>query len=115
MIDSDTKGAADAYIWQANIERLEQPYKRGRKKIATQVLNRELQAKTEALGRMEKSLDLLRTFNKNQIISDSDLEEFDALMSTDEEDTEPVPREGKSNTNATCIVDSEISRSIRHE
>lgn len=70
-----------------NLERSKkQPNRRGKPKITANELNAELLLKEERVKIMESSLKKLKNYTKNEIISTSDIEEFDELVSTDEED-----------------------------
>lgn len=69
-----------------NLERRKRkPHKRGRPKISAAVLNVELKLKEEMVDNMKESLRSLKKRTKNQMISESDLEECDELLSTDDE------------------------------
>lgn len=97
----DTKAAADEYKWQINFERRKrQPHKRGRPKILVADLDVELKLKEEMVDNMEKSLQALKKRTKNQMISESDLEECDDLLSTDDEnENETVALQNETNDN----------------
>lgn len=86
MSYADTKAAADKYKWQYNLHQSKkQPNKRGKPKIPIEDLNAELQSKEESVEIMRSSLNRLKKRTKDQTITDSDLEEFDELLSTDDE------------------------------
>lgn len=87
ILSIDTKAAADKYKWQENLHRSKtQRRKRGRAKIAIEELNAELHMKEETVERMRSSLNRLKKRTKDETITESDLEEFDELLSTDDED-----------------------------
>lgn len=84
---TDTKAAANKYKWQTNLERKNrQPKKRGRAKISIEDLKNELKVKQENEERMKNSLERLKKRTKDQMVTDSDLEEFDELLLTEDED-----------------------------
>lgn len=61
------------------------PDKRGKPKISITVLKDELKIKKEIAKKKESTLKYLKRQTANAVISESDLEEFDGLLSTDDE------------------------------
>lgn len=80
-------------------QRLKKPNARGNPKVTIEDLDNELVSKVEILSTMEESLRLMRNFTDGQIISESDLEEFDDLLSTDDED-----ESAEAETNPTQVA-----------
>lgn len=70
--------------------RLQRPKKRGRPKVTIAALSQELETKKEILDRMEECLGKMRCTDKIQI-SESDLEEFDDLLSSGDDELENPP------------------------
>lgn len=84
---TDTKAAANKYKWQTNLYRKKRrAKKRGRAKISIKDLKNELKVKQECEKRMKNSLELLKKRTKDQMVTESDLEEFDELLLTEDED-----------------------------
>lgn len=72
-----------------NLERSKkQPNKRGKPKIPVEVLKNELKIKEESVKRKEASLKYLKRHVREEMITESDLEEYNDLLSTDEEEGE---------------------------
>lgn len=89
IILTDTKGAADAYVWEVGLNQRQRHGKRGKAKIDVADLERELRVKQEMLETMQGSFAPLRKYTvNNQLLCDSDLEEYDDLILTDDEVTE---------------------------
>lgn len=70
--------------------RMQRPKKRGRPKVTISDLSQELETKREILERMEECLGKMRCTDKIQI-SESDLEEFDDLLSSGDDELEHPP------------------------
>lgn len=62
------------------------PNTRGKPKISVEVLKNELKIKEESVSRKEASLKYLKRHVREEMITDSDLEEYNDLLSTDEEE-----------------------------
>lgn len=60
--------------------------KRGRAKISVEELNKELKIKEERVNIMRSSLKQLKKKTKHEVVTESDLEEFNELLSTDDEE-----------------------------
>lgn len=70
-----------------NLERnKKQSNKRGKPKISVDVLKDELRVKQELVTIKEASLAKLKRQVQEEMITDSDLEEYNDLLSTDEEE-----------------------------
>lgn len=83
----DTKAAANKYKWEIILDRSKkQTKKRGRAKLSIEDLNNELELKEERLSNMQSSLRRLKKYTKDEVITESDLEEFNELLSTDDEE-----------------------------
>lgn len=84
----ENRADADHYMWQNELQRRKkQPQKRGRPKISFTDLEKELEIKKEKVRKMDNSLKKLQDRAKDEVIEESDLEEYEELLATDDEDS----------------------------
>lgn len=84
----DTKAEANHFLWENDFKHRKRPKKRGRTKANLADLEQELEIKTEKVQRMDTSLKKLQKHVEHQVLQESDLEEFEELLASDEDDSD---------------------------
>lgn len=78
----DNKADANRHRWKERLSRLNN--KHGRPNLAD--LQEELKLKTEIFNKMRNSFSKLKKYAWAPVICDSDIEEYDKLLSSDDDD-----------------------------
>lgn len=89
FVFSDSKAEANHFMWENDFKRRKRgPKKRGNPQITLEDLAAELEMKKEKIARMEQSVTKLLDRARNEVIDASDLEEYEALLASDEDESD---------------------------
>lgn len=84
---TDTKAEADYFLFQKNFDKSQRrPHQRGKIKLSISELKHQLEMKQELVQQMQKSVDSMTNRTREQTIDDSDLDEYEDSLSTDDDD-----------------------------
>lgn len=75
-------------MWENDFKHRKRSNKRGRPKITFADLEQELKIKEEKVQRMDTCLKKLQKRVEDQVLEESDLEEFEELLASDEDDSD---------------------------